>query len=111
MGLLQKISWNTRKWNLKFNLLEVYLHDGDGCWGFSFCEVIKKYRPYSLLSIEFRLPNGAERTKVQITNWDFLYLSTPLYDWYLDLDESITWGHKPTRVQRIGINIVQKLFK
>ena len=33
MGLLQKISWRTRKWNLKINLLDVFIHDGDGCWG------------------------------------------------------------------------------
>lgn len=110
MGLLQKIGWKTRRWNLKFNLLDIYLHDGDQCWGFSFCEVVKDYRPYAILSIEFRLPNGAERTKVQITNWDFLYSSTPLYDWYLNLNESITWGYKPTRIERIGIYIATKLF-
>lgn len=111
MGLLQKISWKTRKWNLKFNLLEVYLHDGDGCWGFSFFEVIKDYRPYSLLAIEFRLPNGAERTETQLTNWDILCLSTPLYDWMGDLEESMLWGYKPTRTQRILLNVANRLFK
>lgn len=111
MGLLQKISWKTRKWNLKFNLLEVYLHDGDGCWGFSFCEVIKDYRPYSLLAIEFRLPNGAERTKIQWTNWDILFLSTPLYDWMGDLEESMLWGYEPTRFQRMSLNLANRLFK
>lgn len=108
---LQKISWVTRKWNFKFNLLEIYLHDGDGCWGFSFCEVIKDFRPYSLLAIEFRLPNGAERTKIQFTNWDILYLSTPMYDWMTELSESIMWGYKPKNVEKIGLIITKIIFK
>jgi len=111
MGLLEKISWQTRKWNLKFNLLDVYIHDGDQCWGFSFCEVIKDYVPYSLLAIEFRLPNGAERTKVQWTNWDILFLSTPLFEWASDLEESMLWGYEPTRLQRTAFNLVNRLFK
>lgn len=110
MGLLRKIGWKARRWNLKFNLLNIYLHDGDGCWGFSLCEVVKEYRPYSLLAIEFRLPNGAERTSVQWTNWDLLYLSTPLYDWYSDLSENILWGSKPTPIQKIGMHIAKRLF-
>jgi hypothetical protein len=105
MGLLQKIEWNARKWNIKFNLLEVYLHDGDGCWGFSFCEVIRDYRPYALLSIEFRLPNGAERTKIQWTNWDILYITTPLYDWILDVRENILWGYTPNRFEKLCLKI------
>jgi hypothetical protein len=109
--LLQKIAWRTRRWNFKFNLLDVYLHDGDQCWGFSFCEVVKDYVPYSLLSIEFRLPNGAERQRVQWTNWDFLFLSTPLYRWTSGLEEDVLWGHKPTLFQKIGLSITNKLFK
>ena len=66
MGLLQKISWRTRKWNLKINLLDVFIHDGDGCWGITIFEVVKDFRPYSLFSFEFRLPNGAERKIFQI---------------------------------------------
>lgn len=110
MGLLQKIGWKTRKWNLKFNLLDVYLHDGDGCWGFSFCEIINNYRPYSLLSIEFRLPNGAERTEVQVTNWDILYITTPLYDLAQSMIENMVWGYKPNRFERIYVNICKRVF-
>jgi hypothetical protein len=110
MGLLQKISWATRKWNLKFNLLDIYLHDGDECWGFSLCEIVKDHRPYSLLSIEFRLPNGAERTKVRFVNWDILYLSTPLYDWVCDVEEQILWGHKPSKFKMICVKIIVKIF-
>ena len=110
MGLLEKISWRTRRWNLKFNLLDLYLHDGDQCWGFSCCEVIKDYRTYSLLSFEFRLPNGAERRVFQITNWDILYLSTPFFDWYIDIIDNILWGYKPSFIETVGINIAKKLF-
>ena len=109
--LLQKIAWRTRRWNLKFNLLDVFLHDGDGCWGFSFCEVVKDYTPYALLSIEFRLPNGGNVKEFTIDNWDFLYLSTPLFKWSSDMDERILWGHKPTTLQKIALSITNKLFK
>jgi len=111
MGLLQKIAWRTRKWNIKFNLLDIFLHDGDGCWGFTFFEIVKDFRPYSLLSIEFRLPNGAERKIFQITNWDLLFIATPLFKWSDNLNESILWGHQPTMFQKIGLNITNKLFK
>lgn len=110
MGLLQKISWKTRRWNLKFNLLEVYLHDGDQCWGFSFFEIIKGYRPYSLMSIEFRLPNGAERTHVQLTNWDLLFISTPLLGWVSNLEESMMWGYRPNWFKVMIFNLTSKLF-
>ena len=111
MGLLQKIAWRTRRWNIKFNLLDIFLHDGDGCWGFTFFEIVKDFRPYSLLSIEFRLPNGADIKYFNVTNWDFLFLSTPLYDWSSGLEEDILWGHKPTVIEKIGLSITNKLYK
>ena len=110
MGLLRKIGWKARRWNLKFNLLNIYLHDGDGCWGFSLCEVVKEYRPYSLLAIEFRLPNGAERKVFQLTNWDIFYISTPLYDWISNTNENILWGSKKPKgllgiIYKIGLKL------
>jgi hypothetical protein len=111
MGLLQKISWKTRRWNLKFNLLDIYLHDGDHCWGFSFCEVIKDHRPYSLFSFEFRLPNGANVKSFTVDNWDFLFVSTPLFKKVSDLDENIMWGYQPTRFEKILIKIGNKLYR
>ena len=110
MGLLQKINWKTRRWNIKINLLDIFIHDGDGCWGFTLLEVVKDYNSYALLAFEFRLPNGAERTKIQITNWDFFYSSTPLYDWANDTKENMLWGYKPTVIQKIGIKIVEYIF-
>ena len=111
MGLLQKINWKTRRWNLKFNLLDLHIHDGDQCWGFSFCEVTKNYITYSLLSFEFRLPNGADRKVFQVTNWDLLYLSTPLLNKTLELNDNIMWGHKPSRWERFLIKMGDKFYK
>ena len=45
------------------------------------------------------------------SNWDILFLSTPLYDWMGDLEESMLWGYKPTRTQRILFNLANRLFK
>jgi hypothetical protein len=110
MGLLQKISWATRKWNFKFNFLEVYLHDGDDCWGFSLCEVIKDYRTYSLLAIEFKLPDAEKQTKVRLINWDIFYISTHLHNWYINIIDNISWGYKPNKIEKIGINIAKRLL-
>lgn len=109
-NILQKIEWKARKWNLKFNLLSIYIHDGDGCWGITIGEVIKDFRPYSLFSFEFRLPNGAERTQLQITNWDLFYISTPMYDWLSKIEEDILWGYEPSRIAKIKHNLIKKLF-
>lgn len=110
--ILRKIEMKTIKWNLKFNLLDIYLHDGDHVWGFSFCEVIKNYTTYSLLSFEFRLPNGAERKVFQITNWDLFYISTPFWKWFDDKSENVLWGGpKPTGIQGILYRIADKIFK
>jgi len=109
--LLQKIEWKTRRLNLKFSLLDLYLHDGDGCWGFSFCEVVKDYHTYSLLSIEFRLPNGAERRVVQLTNWDLFYISTPLWRWVDRIEDSAMYGHTPGGLTGICYKLASKLYK
>ena len=111
MNILQKIEWKARKWNLKFNLLSIDLHDGDGCWGITIGEVIKDYRPYSLFSFEFRLPNGAERTQLQITNWDLFYISTPIYDWVSKIEEDILWGYEPSMAKGFLYRIANKLYK
>jgi hypothetical protein len=111
MGLLQKIDWKTRRWNFKINFLDIYLHDGDSCWGFTLFEIVKDYDPYSLLSFEFRLPNGADRKVFQITNWDLFFLSTFIYNKFDDLNENILWGYKPNLFEKMLIKIGNKLFK
>ena len=109
--LLQKIAWKTRRWNLKINLLDIYLHDGDGCWGFSLLNVVKDFRTYSLLSIEFRLPNGAEVKRFTVDNWDILFLSTPLWDWISNLEERKLWGSTLTRWEKFWLNFLNKFYK
>ena len=112
MGLLQKIEWKTRMWNIKFNLLDIYLHDGDGCWGFTLFEIVNKFTPYSLLSIEFRLPNGGNRKSFKITNWDFLFLGTPLWKYIDSTSENILWGSaEPTGIRGLLYRIAKKLYK
>lgn len=111
MGLLQKIAWKTRRWNLKINLFDIYLHDGDGCWGFTLFEVVKDFIPHALLSLEFRLPNGGNVKRFTIDNWDFLFISTPFFRWASDLEESIMWGHKPSWTESLLLKVANKLYK
>ena len=109
--ILQKIAWKTRRWNLKINLLDIYLHDGDGCWGFTLFEVVKDFRPYSLLSIEFRLPNGANVKRFVVDNWDFLFLSTPLWKWIEDTDERKLWSSNLTKWEEFWLKNLSKLYR
>ena len=111
MGLLEKISWKTRRWNLKVNLFDLYLHDGDGCWGFSLFRVSHNFNTYCLLEFVFRLPNGADRKVFQLTDWDFLFLVGPLYNWYLDVDEDIMWGREIKGLEKIGYKVLSKIIK
>lgn len=111
MGLLQKISWRTRRWNIKINLLDIFIHDGNECWGFTFFEIVNNFKPYSFFSFEFRLPNGADRKVFQVTNWDLFFLSTFIYNKFDDLNESILWGHKPTNFEKLLVKIGNKLYK
>lgn len=110
MGLLQKIAWKTRRWNFKINLLDIFLHDGYGCWGFTFFKVVKDYKSYALLAFEFRLPNGADIKKFKVDNFDILFIGNPSKEWKMDLEDSILWGYKPTILQRIGLKIVGYIF-
>lgn len=109
--LLQKLEWRLRRVNLKFTLLDLYLHDGDSCIGFTLFEFTKDYRPYALLAIEFRLPNGAERRVTSITNWDFLFSSTPIWKWIGDTDERKLWGSTLTKWEKFWLKTLSKLYK
>jgi len=109
-NVLHKIAWKTRRWNLRINLLNIYLHDGDECWGFSICEVVNQYRSYSLLSFEFRLPNRTTVRRFTVDSFDILFIATPLRKWAIDLDDAIMWGRVPTTFQRVLLKIVEKVF-
>ena len=109
--LLRKLEWKLRRLNLKFNLLDIFLHDGDGCIGFTFFEFTKDFRPYALLAFEFRLPNGIDRKVLSIINWDFLFLSTPLWEWISYIGERRIWGSGLSKWESFWYNILNKLYK
>ena len=109
--ILQKIEWKLHRVNLKFNLITLYLHDNDGCIGITICGFIKDFTPYSLFAFEFRLPNGAERKIFQVTDWDLLYISTPMYKWYDRMDGNILWaGYKPSKFETFKYNVCKRLY-
>ena len=109
--MLRKLEWKLRKVNLKFNLLDIFLHDGDGCIGFTFFEFTKDFRPYALLAFEFRLPNGADRKILSVTNWDFLFLSTPLWKWIDDTDERKLWSSNLSKWEEFWLKTLSKLYR
>ena len=61
-SLLERISWLTRRWNFKFRLFDLYLHDEHGTWGFELFTIQYNFNAYSALAILVRLPN---KTTVQ----------------------------------------------
>ena len=110
MGLLRKIAWKTRKWNLQINLLDLFLHDGDGCWGFNLLEVRNNYIVSCLLAFECRFPNGANIKRFTIDNFDILFLGTPSRNWMDNLTEAELWGYKRTTREAILYKILHFIF-
>jgi len=108
---LEKISWKTRRWNFKFHLLNLYLHDGDESWGFNFFTFNVNFRFYSLLSFEFRLPNKTSVKRFTIDEWDFLFLYYPLWNRYDDFSERKLWGSNLTRWEQFQLDLLGRLFK
>jgi len=110
MGLLQKVSWKTRKWNLQINLLDIYLHDGDGCWGFNLLQIRKNYIVSCLLAFECRLPNGTNVKRFTVDNFDILFLGKPSRTWMENMNESELWGYKKTKSETILYKILHFIF-
>ena len=109
--LLQKLEWAIHRVNLKFTFLDLYLHDGDDCIGFTLCEFTKDYYTYALLTFEFRLPNGADRKVFTVTNWDFLFLSRPIWKWVSDTDERKLWGSNLSKWEEFWLKNLRKLYR
>ena len=107
--LLQKIEWKVRKWNIKFSLLDIFLHDSNNVFGFSLFEIVYNYRTCSLLTLEFRLPNGADRKIVQLTHWDFLFLSRYCYVVWERLDDRNMWTGSLSRWDKL--KFLSKIIK
>ena len=109
--LLEKISWKTRSWNFSFKLLTIYLHDHDETWGFNFFTFHVNFRLYSLLSIEFRLPNKTTVQRFTVDSWDILWIRNYLGKVYDDLSERKLWGSKLGYWDSIKLITLERIFK
>jgi len=79
--VLEKVSWKTRRVNLKFYLFNLDLHDHNGSWGFC------------------------------IDEWDILFIRRVLFLAYEDLCEKKIWGNNLSTIDKINLSILEKLFK
>lgn len=111
MGILQKIAWKTRKWNLKICFLDIALHDNDGSWGIKLLDVQYKFRSYCLFCIDFRLPNGADIKKTAIDSFDLFFLRNYLWNVYDDISDRKLWGSSLSTVAKIKLVILERVFK
>ena len=108
---LEKISWETRKFHLIFNLIALMINDYHSNWGVNFFTISKNHNAYSLLSFEFKLPNKTNIPKFRISKWDFLFLRTPLFSLYEDLCEKNIWGDDLSLIDKLNLNILERLFR
>lgn len=108
---LEKISWLTRRWNFKFRLFDLYLHDEFSAWGFELFTIQYNYQAYSALAILFRLPNKTTVKEFTIDDWDFLFLERFMWKTWERLDEKKLWGGKLTRLEKITLTILNKIIK
>jgi len=110
--ILQKISWKTRRINLKIKFLNFYLHDNYGTWGIDLIGIHLNFRNYSLFRFEFRLPNGTDVRKFTVDNWDILFISRFLWKEYDRLSDHYLWSRNDaTGWDKIKLNFLEKLFK
>ena len=110
--LLERISWKTRRWKIRVNLLDIYLHDHHGTWGFGILNASIGLYEYSLLAFECRLPNKTSVRKFSIDHWDILFLRRPLWKMYDDLSESQLWNPRSlSKLDRFKLRLLNRLFK
>lgn len=108
---LEKISWLTRRWNFKFRLFDLYLHDEFSAWGFEFFTIQYNYRAYSALAFLFRLPNKTTVKEFTIDDWDLLFMERFIWKAWERLDDKKTWGGKLTKVESTLLTILNKIVK
>ena len=109
--ILEKIAWKTRRWNFKYQSFILYLHN-DTTWGFSIAVFTINNREYSMLSIQFRLPNKTNVKVLSLDHWDILFLRNYLFKKWDHLDDSYMW-HKEglTKWEIIQLRFLDKIFK
>jgi len=110
-SFLEKISWLTRKWNFKFRLFDLYLHDEHDAWGFEFFTVQYNFRAYSALALLVRLPNKTTVQEFTIDDWDFLFLERPIFKLWESLDDRNLWGGNLNRFEKFTLRILNKIVK
>jgi hypothetical protein len=107
---LAKFGWKTRRWNIKFDLLNFKLGNKEE-WGFELLTLKYKYRSYSLLKFFISMPNRTTRQKAVIEEWDILWFRYYLWRKYDRLTDDILWSRrKPTNWESIQIWILEKIF-
>jgi hypothetical protein len=109
--ILEKISWSTRKWQYKFRLFDLLLHDPRGSWGFNLFTININLEDYSLLALEFRLPNKTNVHVFVIDDWDILFLHNYLWKQYDDLSDSKLWGTRLNWWNKTKLHFLDKLFR
>ncbi|MDB9847660.1 hypothetical protein OAC50_00575 [bacterium] len=109
--ILKRISWLTRRWNLSVNILSLYLHDNNNSWGFKLFEVKHNFYSYTLLGLDFRLPNGAEVKYLVVDHFDIFFLNRPLNKWAMKYDDDKMWGRVYTNIDELKYKIITTIFK
>lgn len=109
--LLEKLYWKTRKLNLKFKFLTLYLNSRYSTWGFSCMSITLNYIDYSLLELKFRLPNKTTVREFSLDEWDILFLNHYLYKKWEELDEAHMWnGRSLSSFQMFLLILLDKLY-
>ncbi len=91
--ILQKIEWKTRRWSFEVNLFNICLPAANHIWGFELIKIKYHNNYFSLLSLQWRFPNGAERVQVQFF-WDLFFMYHYLTDRAIERDEAKLWSRK-----------------
>ncbi|EAR13748.1 hypothetical protein PI23P_04602 [Polaribacter irgensii 23-P] len=90
---LKKIEWKTRHWNFEFALFNIYFPTEFRVWGFELFKIRCHLKDFSLLKLQWRLPNGAERTQVQFF-WDLFFTQNYLEKRAIEKAEAKLWSNK-----------------
>jgi hypothetical protein len=109
-NLFEKISWKTRSLSLKFRLLDISLRDETDAWGFEFFTIQYKLKAYSALAILIRLPNKTTVKELTVDDWDFLFMERFLYKTWDDLEERKLWGSDLSKIEKIKLRLLNKIF-
>jgi len=109
MNILQKINWKLRKVHITILPLVIYVNSNWEGWGFDILNIQYGLSEYSLLKLNWTLPNGADK-KLNFRG-DFLFLRTPLFKMLLNLDDRILWSKNVSKLDEFKFWMLNLLFK